>query len=428
MITKNEAENIERCLNSVNGLVDQVIVVDTGSTDGTYETAMHCGAEVYHSEWEDDFSKARNASLRQAKADWVLILDADEEIAQKDKEKIRAHLRRKKVSGYLVMTCNYSNEPGGLNWVPLSPDEQGTWRGARGWYPSWKVRLLRNRRNYLFEGRVHEIIDDSIRCRGGVIKNARFCVRHYGWLDHGKKLHKQKHYLEIAEKVFRQDAEDPKALYMLGLHYCRDKKMYHQGMWCLERSAAIRPKVETFLALVDFHKELGDINAAISYGLKAVSLVPDYAVSYTNLGDLYLRIERFQSARDCFRNAIKNGLRLPNAHCGLGAALAAMNETEAAENEFKLALSMSFDYLPALQGLSSLYARSGRRHEAIAVYKKISEMMPKAIDPHIVLATLYHLTGQHEKAKEAARTVLDLAPDHPVALDVLDKTPQAVRS
>lgn len=78
MIVKNEARSLARCLQSVKPWVDQMIVLDTGSTDGTMEIAREHGALVFQQPWPDDFSKARNAALAHSNADWNLVLDADE--------------------------------------------------------------------------------------------------------------------------------------------------------------------------------------------------------------------------------------------------------------------------------------------------------------------------------------------------------------
>ena len=78
MIVKNEEETLPRCLVSVKPVVDEMIVVDTGSTDRTKEIARVFGAKVFDYEWADDFSGARNFSLSKAKGNWILILDADE--------------------------------------------------------------------------------------------------------------------------------------------------------------------------------------------------------------------------------------------------------------------------------------------------------------------------------------------------------------
>ena len=78
MIVRNEAERLERCLRSVAGFVDEMVVVDTGSDDATPTIAAACGAAVHHLEWPGDFAPARNHALSLVKGDWVLVLDADE--------------------------------------------------------------------------------------------------------------------------------------------------------------------------------------------------------------------------------------------------------------------------------------------------------------------------------------------------------------
>ena len=89
MITKDEAIDLCRCLSSVNGLVNEIIVVDTGSTDRTIEVAQTFGAKVSHFEWIDDFSAARNASIEGASSDWILVPDCDEVISPKDHATVR---------------------------------------------------------------------------------------------------------------------------------------------------------------------------------------------------------------------------------------------------------------------------------------------------------------------------------------------------
>jgi glycosyltransferase involved in cell wall biosynthesis len=78
MIVKNEARSLARCLDSVRGVVDRIIVLDTGSTDATVEIAKSFGAEVHHETWRNDFAAARNAALDKSDADWNLMLDGDE--------------------------------------------------------------------------------------------------------------------------------------------------------------------------------------------------------------------------------------------------------------------------------------------------------------------------------------------------------------
>ncbi|MFM7790363.1 MAG: glycosyltransferase family 2 protein, partial [Microcystis panniformis] len=80
MIVKNEAENLRRCLDSVKGVVDEMIVMDTGSTDDTIAIAKSYGAIVPSYDWRGNFSEARNKALKYVTCDWILVLDADEEL------------------------------------------------------------------------------------------------------------------------------------------------------------------------------------------------------------------------------------------------------------------------------------------------------------------------------------------------------------
>src|SRR5687767_8678861 len=82
MIVRNEAENLPQCLESVRSLVDEQIILDTGSTDDTVAIAQSLGATVAHFPWNGSFSDARNEALRHVTQDWVLVLDADETLVE----------------------------------------------------------------------------------------------------------------------------------------------------------------------------------------------------------------------------------------------------------------------------------------------------------------------------------------------------------
>ena len=90
MIVRDEATRIEACLRSVQDFVDEMVVVDTGSTDETVALAQACGARVEHLTWPGDFAPARNAALEHVKGDWVLVLDADEQLRTEAIPKLKA--------------------------------------------------------------------------------------------------------------------------------------------------------------------------------------------------------------------------------------------------------------------------------------------------------------------------------------------------
>ncbi len=92
MIVKNEEDNLPRCLESIKDIVDEIIIVDTGSTDKTVEIAKSYGAKVYYLKWNNNFSEARNESLKYATKDWILILDGDDELRAQYKENFKVLL------------------------------------------------------------------------------------------------------------------------------------------------------------------------------------------------------------------------------------------------------------------------------------------------------------------------------------------------
>ena len=88
-IVKNEAENLVKSIKSLKKQVNEIVVVDTGSTDNTIVVARKLGAKIYSFPWQDDFSKARNFALSKAKGDWLVLLDADEYFTAKTAGNIR---------------------------------------------------------------------------------------------------------------------------------------------------------------------------------------------------------------------------------------------------------------------------------------------------------------------------------------------------
>jgi len=88
MIVKNEEKNIEKALGWAKGIAFEQIVVDTGSTDRTVEIAEKLGAKIFHFEWINDFSAAKNFAIEQASGNWIAFLDADEYLSVKDAAKL----------------------------------------------------------------------------------------------------------------------------------------------------------------------------------------------------------------------------------------------------------------------------------------------------------------------------------------------------
>ncbi|MEG0689319.1 MAG: glycosyltransferase family 2 protein, partial [Hungatella sp.] len=110
MIARNEERCLERCLKSVQGLVDEIILVDTGSTDRTKEIAASYGAKLYEFVWRDDFSAARNYALDQSDADWNLILDADEYLTEGSGADMQSYLQKQDHLGAIMIRNAYEDD------------------------------------------------------------------------------------------------------------------------------------------------------------------------------------------------------------------------------------------------------------------------------------------------------------------------------
>jgi len=142
MIAKNEAENMLRCLRSVRGIADEIIVCDTGSFDGTQAIAASMGAKVFQIPWNDSFGDARNRSIEEAEGDWILWIDADEVLLWPDR--LKKYLRSKMFHGFVIRQNHLT-----LDMPDVKPDRP--------------CRVFRNHRGYKFTGHIHEHIEDVNR-------------------------------------------------------------------------------------------------------------------------------------------------------------------------------------------------------------------------------------------------------------------------
>lgn len=165
MIVKNEQHTIERCLNSLRDVVDEMIVVDTGSTDDTISIARRYGARVYEFAWDNDFSHARNESLRHATGDWILVIDADEHLDDAKKQGLRAFLERTDAEGVFVTVKNYL---GSLTHITKA----------------MPIRVMRVfRRGHQYSGAIHEQIAASVQQSGKPIREFDLDLHHIGYTN-----------------------------------------------------------------------------------------------------------------------------------------------------------------------------------------------------------------------------------------------------
>ncbi|SHK10594.1 Glycosyltransferase involved in cell wall bisynthesis [Clostridium cavendishii DSM 21758] len=204
MIVKNEEEYLAKCLNSIKDLVDEIIIVDTGSKDKTVKIAKKFGSKVYHFKWNNNFSEARNISLGYATKDWILILDADDEFS----EEARVNFK-KLLNGKLDEKAIYYFET--LSYCGRSVEE-GTV------VTNLNPRLFKNKRGIHYEGEVHNqliytsqeynVVEDSIK------------IHHYGYLD--KRIisqDKRNRNIKILKEQIKNNPKNYFAYFNLGNEY-----------------------------------------------------------------------------------------------------------------------------------------------------------------------------------------------------------------
>src|SRR5208282_6889122 len=141
MIVRNEEPLLPGCLESVRGVVDEIVAVDTGSSDATPEIVRTHGGLLLRHTWRDDFSAARNVSLDGATGDWILCMDADERLRPEEHGRLRRLIERSASEDAFLVPIR-SETPTGVQLT----------RGHR---------LFRNRKGIRFSGRIHEQISPS---------------------------------------------------------------------------------------------------------------------------------------------------------------------------------------------------------------------------------------------------------------------------
>jgi glycosyltransferase involved in cell wall biosynthesis len=296
MIVKNEEEHLANALFSVKPIADEMIVVDTGSTDRTRDIAKIFGAKVYDFEWTDDFSKARNFSLSQASGRWLFILDADEVISPQDYNMINEIVKRKdkNIEAYSFVTRNYVDSMTYTGWTANDGRYPNEERGT-GWFSSKKVRLFTNDSRIQFENPVHELVESSLRKSGIKIKECRIPIHHYGKLNTGKIVSKGKDYYLLGKMQLDDKNNDVESLFELAVQAMELKK-YDEAIELWQKFLDLKTDIpKTFLTTAYVNAgsaslRLGKHEDALLFSEKAIELTPELKEAVINyaLSELYV--------------------------------------------------------------------------------------------------------------------------------------------
>ncbi|MFS0919257.1 glycosyltransferase [Brevibacillus sp. 179-C 1.1 NHS] len=216
MITRNEESNIKKCLLSVRETVEEMTIVDTGSTDNTKQIASECGAKVYDFPWTGSFSDARNYALQQASGDWILVLDADEQLAPGSTELIKEFISGPPAIGRVNIVSKYL-ENGEIQYAnsPIS-------------------RLFP--KGVYYTGSIHEQVVSDLPHRMTSIT-----VYHDGYYQTDKTARN----IPMLEKELQKEGSNPYLLMQLAREY-KNKQDYVEADRCFSQAYQLATKQEGY--------------------------------------------------------------------------------------------------------------------------------------------------------------------------------------
>jgi glycosyltransferase involved in cell wall biosynthesis len=189
MIVRNEEENLLRCLDSVKGIVQEMIIVDTGSTDRTVEIARSFGARVFFFEWCDDFAAARNEALKHATGDWLLMMDADNWLEPKDSNRIQEAAASGLADAFVC--------------------KQVTWKGDHIFSQDSQFRLWRNHLGLVYVGALHESLDMFNAPKNLVAAETNIAIQHVPFFDSDEALQRRRERnMLVIEKALEKDPDN----------------------------------------------------------------------------------------------------------------------------------------------------------------------------------------------------------------------------
>jgi tetratricopeptide (TPR) repeat protein len=318
MIIKDEEDYLGGALDSVASIVDEIIVVDTGSSDASPDIAREFGAKVLTQPWTNDFSKARNRALAEATGDYILILDADEKISNSDHGKILMAVQSDSPAAFQFQQRTYMYNSATVGWLKcVEPYPEA--ENYPGYIQALQVRLLPNHSGLRYQGQVHELLEPACERIGLPVKRLPVPVHHYGKVRSASYLLKKaKMYLDLGrEKLSRWDPAGPdngglitrpepnlRGVYELGVQLL-ELRMLEESRELFEQVlAAVPDDLESRNMLGVVHTKLGDLDRALPILEEVVAADPQFADAWNNLGVVQLERRDVQAARFSLEKAV----------------------------------------------------------------------------------------------------------------------------
>lgn len=388
MIVKNEEAFLEQCLQSVQGLVDEIIIVDTGSTDKTKKIALRFTSKVYDFKWCDDFAAARNESLKYATGDWILVLDADEVISKEDFAVIKELISDNFIYGYSLTQRSYTNNSSREGFNIRSQDNYSEGEGYLGWTESKIVRLFRNKKDILFKGAVHELVEDSLRDSNLKVFPINLPIHHF----------RESKGVEVQNKKSSLYRE-------LGLKKVGSNPNDHCGH--LELALSYRVKK--------------DYEKALSHLQKALEIKVDFPEARCELGLLYNDLKQFEKAQECFDWCVHFFPNYAEPYFGAGVVLVNLGRLDEAENVILRGLEITPRNIHARINLGAIYERKGDFSKAKMVLVDVLKVDSRSARGYHNLGVVQEKLGKLNLALNCYQRALELGYKKEGLLERVDK-------
>lgn len=343
IIVKNEEMCIQRSLQSIQRLVDELIIVDTGSTDKTISIAQQFTDKIFSFSWNDDFSAARNFALLKATGDWILVLDADEVIAAEDHKKIRQLIEKDTATAYFLHQKEYTNDTT-LTGFQYSLNKDAYSNECLGYVVVENaIRLFRRAPWIQFSWRIHESVTPTLEEKGILPLDSGLFIHHYKQ-EKGKEAQHQKmlRYLTIGEQQILETPHLAKPHYEVGLIYYA----------------------------------LGRQSDAIAAFQRALFLDPSLYRAYYKLGRCFVKLGRNEDAHTAFEKYLTFDQKNSDVYGELGLLAIKQGKTSAAEQFLKKAIEVNSGNILARHNLSLLLLQTGRKQEGVMFLHETEKEYP----------------------------------------------------
>lgn len=407
MIVRNATADLERCIESARHVVDEIVVADTGSTDGTPGLASRLGARVLLIPWEDDFARARNRALAEVRSEWVLVLDADERLDPAAPARLPSLTSAAPVAGYQVTIRNYTLSLNDRIWDRPAVRNDSRLPEA-DMYPAYvthqNVRLFRRAPGIEFVGRVHESVGPSIVDTGARLAQTDLVIHHFG-LVAGEETRRRKNefYRELGRQKVREMPTDAQAHFELGLVEFDNFHADETALACFEKACRLNPGLAVawlFSALAQ--SRLGrhaDALASLARARQLRYRTP--LVAETEADALYC-LGNFEAARRAYRVALKHH---PAAALESKLGLAELRAGRRASGIDHLRRAVT--RAPALAEVhdrlvQALVWLDRPAEAAVAAEGKLAAVQPSA-DDYLRAASIRSHLGQSAKVREILR-------------------------